>query len=160
MKNIQMIRSLLVICLFCSCTKSFVEQPVTIENNTKKTESETLIRNINGTTLTVTMTPEVVCYSYKDGETPKPCNIFVDLTCELSGPINGTVMVEIDKMNLINNSQGANSIRDTSDIQKTVINIAPNTTHITMRSNFTNPNNLDIAELFSFGNVEVYNKVQ
>jgi hypothetical protein len=149
--------------LSIACTKS-VNDPsandvqVSRSVNTEFTSND-LTRNINGVILKVILEPNVTCYSYRNGETPKPCDIFVNIRCTLSAPINKHVKVEILKTNEVAQNKGseANAI---SNVSKVVITFAPNTTSLTLNSTISNKNNNHIPEdQFKIGNVTTYTLV-
>jgi hypothetical protein len=85
-----------------SCTKSV--QPEQIVNTRLESESQMTAyvgSGANSALVTVKTEPYVVCESYQDGETPKPCNIFISFTCTLSQPLSNSVRVEIERSNLV-----------------------------------------------------------
>jgi len=146
MKKILLI-GLFVSCL--SCTKSVTntvtqkDTPGLIKVINTATDSTYFTRDLGSTTLTVSMNPVVTCYNYKDGETPKPCDIFIDIVCHLSNPINACVKVEIEKRDVVEENQNA---AVEADVKTVVLVIAPNTTQITFPSTFTNTNNLNVPD--------------
>jgi hypothetical protein len=85
-----------------SCTKSV--QPEQIVNTRLESASQMtayVARAASSTLVTVKTEPYVVCESYQDGESPKPCNIFISFTCTLSQPLSSSVRVEIERSNLV-----------------------------------------------------------
>lgn len=155
---------LVTVCLLAvSCRKAIdtppsAESPKLRSTNTASAplESKFLV-NGEEVILKIVMEPALVCESYRNGETPKPCNIFVDFTCTLSQPVNGYVTAEVQKTN----REAADSKLEGAETSEGIaFNIAPNTTKITYRSAFRNNNNLIVAEnRFRIKKVEMYNKI-
>ncbi len=148
---------LLVSCL--SCTKSVTntitqkDTPGLIQAVNTAADSTYFTIDLGSTTLTINMNPIVTCYSYNTGETPKPCNIFIDIVCHLSNPINAFVKVEIEKRDVVEQDQNAG-------VKTVVLVIAPNTTRITFPSTFTNKNNQDVPDTqYRIVNTLVYQAV-
>ena len=163
MKKIAIIKYLSISLLFFSCTKT-VENNIAVDNPSLSKQTNTalqsiyLVKDLDSTKLTITLNPVVSCYSYKNGETPKPCNILIDINCVLSKPVQGFIKIEIEKVNDNGaNKAGAGNL-DPSQ-HAIVFNIAPNTTHITLSSTFTNPNNQDVVDTYRIAHVTVYNIV-
>lgn len=145
----------LIAFLFLSCTKSADDHTTLTDQIVKKTnttlESKYLVKDLGITTVTITLDPMVTCYTYRNGQTPKPCDIFIDITCTLSKPISGAITVELTKLNTLEMERMPTSETNGN----IVLVIAPNTTKITMSSKMTNPNNQNIPDLFRMVNVTI-----
>jgi hypothetical protein len=154
MKKRACIQYLSIIFLFFSCTKN-ADNTILSGQTITVLESRYMFKDLDSTILTIKMDPVVTCYSYRNGETPKPCDIFITITCELSRPIKGLIKAEINRIdNLeINKSSGA------EELPSIVLNIAPNSTRVTLNTNISNSNNQNISDLFRIGSVTVYNLV-
>ena len=88
--------SLLLIVLtsfFYSCSKSLDAVPETTRKSTLGSRS--LVRKLDSAVLTVTIEPVIACYSYANGAIPRPCDISVEIRCELSRPIQSIVTIEL-----------------------------------------------------------------
>ncbi len=152
---------LLISCL--SCTKSVTntatpkDTPGLIQAVNTAVDSTYFTRDLGSTTLTINMNPVLTCYSSNVGETPKPCNIFIDIVCHLSNPINAFVKVEIEKRDVVEQTQNAGYV---ADVKTVVLMIAPNTTKITFPSTFTNKNNQDVPDTqYKIVNASVFQTV-
>ena len=155
MKKLYFIQCLLVLFLFTACTKNVdTVDSTTIVQTVTKFGSKSLVRDLgNNTVLTVTMTPAVTCYSYKNGEIPKPCTILLDVKCTLSKPINHWLKIEIN--------------RTLSDqwklgqflLPSLVVNMSANTEESSMRSNFTNQDNVNVPDIYAIGEVSLFDMV-
>ncbi len=105
------------------------------------------------------MEPELTCYSYKNGETPKPCNIFIRFTCTLSKPVNGNVKVDVQKTNLV--EPAGRKIQGLETQNGLAFDMAPNTTRFAYTSSFENNNNQLVPEnAFRIERVTFYKKVE
>ena len=147
---------LVIIFLFFSCIKS-VDNPASMDDERiKKTnttlESKYLIKDLGITILTITLDPMVTCYTYRNGQIPRPCDIFVDISCTLSKPITSAIRVELSKLNIMEMERAPNA----REVESVVLIIAPNTTKITMKSTLTNLNNQHIPDIFRLDNVTIY----
>jgi hypothetical protein len=164
MKNMVIILAAVCV-LSVSCSKTN-ETPVTAENPNLRSlsgqsaplEKRFVVNGRDTIVLKLVMEPAVACYSYKNGETPKPCDIFIDFTVTLSQPVAGYVSIDITKKNIATpkdpKPDGA------TNGTGVVFTLAPNTTRFTYRSSFRNNNNITVAEnQFSIENVVCYNKV-
>jgi hypothetical protein len=142
MKKLMVI-GLLVCCI--SCTKSVTEQNNSdlVKTTTSVLQSKYLIKDLGNTVLTITMEPVVTCYSYANGQTPKPCDIFVSATCTLSNPVNTSIKVVIEKTNIAEEDKNTSNNVTTTTM---VVNLAPNTTSLTFKSIFPNLNNQNIPD--------------
>lgn len=156
---------LVTVCLLAiSCRKAVDAPPAAEYPKLRSTssvsaplESKFLV-NGEEVILQMVMEPALVCQSYRNGETPKPCHIFIDFTCTLSKAINGYVTVEVQKTNREEAEDGKLEGAGTGD--GIAFNIAPNTTKFTFRSSFENNNNLTVAEnKFRIEKVGFYKKV-
>jgi hypothetical protein len=155
MKKIIFIPSISILFLFTACTKNVdTVNPTTITETVTKFVSKSMVRDLgNNTVLTVTMTPVITCYSFKNGEIPKPCTIFIDITCALSKPISRWLKIEINR-----------TLSDTwklgqSTLPSIVINMASNTEQSSMKSNFTNQDNVTVPDIYSIGEVSMFDMV-
>lgn len=132
-----------------SCTKSVTDTltpnntPGLITKTNTATDSTYFTRDLGGTVLTINMNAVVHCYAAGRGEVAKPCDIFTDIVCHLSNPINAFVKVEIEKRDMKEQNRTASIEAGT---QRIVVVIAPNTTKITFPSSFTNKNNYDVPD--------------
>jgi hypothetical protein len=153
--------SLLLIGLFFSCTKSIDNiQPLPQTSQLKQTDqtlsSKYLVRELAGTTLAITMDPVVTCYGYRNGEQPKPCDITIEITCTLSNPIDKGISIEVQKITDVDIKKDKGNAGAASQATAVMLNIAPHTTKVTLKTNLSNPDNQDIADLFRLGNVMLY----
>ena len=155
MKNLTFIPILSFLFLFTACTKSVDSvDTITIVSTVTKFASKALVRDLgNNTLLTITMIPVVTCYSYKNGEIPKPCTILLDVNCTLSKPINRWLKIEINR-SLCEQWKLGQSI-----LPSLVINMASNTTNSSMTSNFTNQDNITVPDIYSIGEVSMFDMV-
>ena len=124
---------LVIAFLLVSCTKSVTNTSLVHQNN-NVLNSSYLVKDLGITRLSIALEPQVVCYSYQNGEIPKPCNIFVYATVNLSKPIESGLMIELQRQNL-------------NDISTVVMVIAPNTTSVVLNTGFSNQNNLDVPDI-------------
>jgi hypothetical protein len=92
------------ICL--SCNKSAdtpaqvaISQTKTINSVSSPIEEKFVINGYDTVVLKMVMEPVLSCGSYRQGETPKPCDIFINFNCTLSQPVDGYVAVDIIKKN-------------------------------------------------------------
>lgn len=147
--------------LAVSCRKA-IDTPLAAENPNYRSisnESSRIEKKfvVNGQEIILKMilVPAVVCHSYSRGEAQKPCDIFIDLTCTLSQPVNGYVTVQVQKKNTI--GPGEPEPKGSKNEASVVLNIAPNTTKFTFRTSFRNNNNMMVDEnKFSINNVSYY----
>lgn len=124
---------LVIAFLLISCTKSAVNTTTANKSNNVLSSSY-LIQDLDSTKLSITLEPTVVCYSYKNGEIPKPCNIFVYATVTLSKPIESGLQIELQRQNLNDNSV-------------VILVIAPNTVKAELNTGFQNQNNQDVPDV-------------
>ena len=160
----MMIYILFIVCTI-ACTKSIhtpdqsekpVTEPLAIHTN-DVLESAALTRDLGPAILKITAEPNVVCYSYQNGEAPKPCNIFVAFNCSLSNPLDRYVKVEIVRTNMVTNDKNDAAVEP---LAKMVIIIAPHTTKFTLVSGMTTTDNNHIPEgEFKISDVHWYNQV-
>lgn len=118
--------------LLVACSKSVDQAPVAHRND-NVLESPFLVRDLNGTLLSITLEPNVVCYSYKDGETARPCDIFVYATVHLSKPLKGELHIELKREN-------------TGKTDVVILVIAPNSVSTILNTGFSNHDNLDVPD--------------
>ena len=126
-------RYLVIAFLLISCTKSVENTPIVKQTNNVLTSSY-LVQDLGSTRLSITLEPNVVCYSYQKGAIPKPCDIFVYATVNLSKPINAGLQIELERQNVNDNSM-------------VVMVIAPNTTQTILNTGFQNQNNQDVPDV-------------
>ena len=163
MRKIQSV--LVIVCLLSiSCTKT-TDSPVPSENPKLRSinslsaplEKRFALNGQDTVLLKLVMEPALTCYSYNTGQTPKPCDIFIDFICTLSRPVDGYVEVHIKKNNLAEFTNAKPSGTETdSDV---IFNVSPSTTKFTFRSSLRNNSNVTVAEnRFRIENVTFYNK--
>ncbi|MDB5209721.1 MAG: hypothetical protein JWQ30_548 [Sediminibacterium sp.] len=152
----------LVSIITISCQKAIDTQPQpkalelkTMSTETSPIEAKFVVNGHDTVVLQLVMSPALVCYSYRNGETPKPCNIFIEFTCTLSQPVNGYVKVDVQRTNIIGtNDPKPSGSENTAGVS---FNIAPNTTRYTYRSTLQTDNNQMVAEnSFRIDNVSMY----
>jgi len=124
---------LVIVILLISCTKS-VENSSVAKSTNNVLNSSYLIQDLDSTRLSISLEPNVVCYSYKNGEIPKPCDIFVYATINLSKPIKAGLQIELQREDLNSNST-------------VIMVIAPNTTQTILNTGFQNQNNEDVPDV-------------
>lgn len=100
--------------------------------------------------------PYVSCNSYKNGEAPEPCNIYINFNCRLSKSVNQYIRVEIERNNIVQSDkpdpgEGDNAVANPQVLQagaRISIIIPPNQTSIIFRSMLlgTNNNSIDRNE--------------
>lgn len=118
--------------LLVACSKSVDQAPVA-QRNDNVLESSFLVRDLNGTLLSITLEPNVVCYSYKDGEAARPCDIFVYATVHLSKPLTDELHIELRR----ETSAGTDDV---------VLVIAPNSVNAILNTGFSNQDNLNVPD--------------
>ncbi|MEO8175000.1 MAG: hypothetical protein ABI581_18030 [Sediminibacterium sp.] len=155
MKKIKPYYYLLFILLLVTCSKE-VNRPLVFETESS-TPVYTLSRDLGITTLSVTLVPVVTCYSYGRGETPKPCDIFIEITFHLSKPIENRLMVELVKARP--DDWGNKELTGGSDSSMLVFDISPGTQTATFKTSFRNPDNYHISGLFTFGQIFIYDRI-
>jgi hypothetical protein len=137
--------------LLFSCSKSLDIPPETIKTTTSA--MRTLVRNLDSTVLTVTITPVVVCYSYANGSFPRPCDAFIEITCKLSRPIQASVSVKLmcsDKAVTATSDMGASQIG---------FHMAPNTKQVVIRENLNGRSKEYATDMYSISSVSVYKMI-
>jgi hypothetical protein len=116
-----------------------------------------VINGYDTVVLKMVMEPVLSCGSYRQGETPKPCDIFINFNCTLSQPVDGYVAVDIIKKNTSGPTYPA--LEGGESEAGLTLNIAPNTTRFTYSSSFRNNNNIMVAaNRFSIRKVTFYRK--
>ncbi len=126
-----------------------------MSTETSPIEAKFVVNGHDTVVLRLVMSPALVCYSYRNGETPRPCNIFIEFTCTLSQPVNGYVKVDVQRTNMV----GMNDPKLVGSENQSGVsfNIAPNTTKYTYRSTLQTDNNQMVAEnSFKIDNVSMY----
>lgn len=132
---------LVIAFLFFSCTKSIDNTPVTHQNN-NVLNSSNLVQDLGNTIVSISLEPLVQCYSYQNGEIPKPCDIFVYATVKLSKPIDSRLKIELIRQNL-------------NDYSSVIMIIAPNTASVVLNTGFQNQNNQDVPDIMRIRNIAV-----
>jgi hypothetical protein len=132
---------LVIVFLLISCSKSVDHLP-TVNKNSNVLESGLLIRNLDSTILSITLEPNVVCYSYQDGETSRPCDILVYATVHLSRPLVSELHIELKRENV-------------GDDAEVVLVIAPNTATTILNTGFSNHDNQDVPDNVRIGKITV-----
>jgi hypothetical protein len=117
----KIIYGLLVLLL--SCTKSVDVQPVVKTNATYSLE-----KRIDGSTVRVVLEPILVCYSYKNGQIPKPCDIFVEATVYITPKLTNHLEIAL-----------------TNGVDKSYIVVFPGVEKTKLRSGLSNSNNNTIS---------------
>ncbi len=125
--------------LLVSCAKSVDHSPI-VHKNSNVLSSSFLVRNLDSTVLSITLEPNVVCYSYKDTATSKPCDIFVFATVHLSRPLASELHIELNRENVGDNAQ-------------VVLVMAPNTTSAELNTGFSNHDNQDVPDNVRIGKI-------
>ena len=123
---------LVIVFLLVSCSKS-VENSAIVQKNSNVLASPLLVRDLDSTLLSITLEPNVVCYSYRNGATPRPCNIFVYATVHLSKPLKSSLHIELKRENL-------------NDEAQVVLVIAPNSLVTELNTGFSNHDNQDVPD--------------
>jgi hypothetical protein len=144
-----------------SCTKSALhtEQKETVskEINTARDavpEMSVFFGDETKIKVNVKAEPFVICDSYQDNATPKPCNIYIDFTCTLSQAVNNYVRIEIERSNLVQVDKTDRGEGDTTVSTPPVFDagaritliIPPNAKSMVFRSTLSNPNNSNVPE--------------
>ncbi len=137
--------------LLFSCNKS-LDKPVETEKRTTLRVSD-LVRNLDSTVLTISLVPEVVCYSYPNGSVPRPCDIFVEIRCVLSRPIRAGINVELTRSNT------TGMLKYTVEPAMIGLYIAPNTRQISFRTTLSNKNNQAVTDTYRISSLFVYNLI-
>jgi hypothetical protein len=146
---------LLIVLTLISCSKEINEPAPLITESSIETFG--LNRDLDSTVLSATLLPVVTCYAYDQGETPKPCDIFVTVTCHLSRPITKRLYIEMIKVNETGwDKKGIDAETDSSTM---ILDIAPGIQEITFTTIFSNPDNLHVAGLFTFGKIIAYDRL-
>lgn len=156
---------LVTVCILVISCRKAIDTPLTAEDPKLRSTSSVsaplekkFLVNGEEVILKMFMEPALVCESYRNGETPKPCNIFIEFTFTLSKPINGHVSVAVQKTN--KEEAEDHKLEGARTHESVAFNIAPNTTKFTFRSSFQNNNNVMVAEnKFRIEKVSFYNKV-
>jgi hypothetical protein len=134
-----------------SCTKSLDITPEIIKTTTSGSRS--LVRNLDSAVLTVTITSVVVCYSYEIGSAPRPCDEFIDIRCELSRPIQASVLVKLTG----SKKQGVSG--NAVVLSETGFCLAPNTKQITAREKLNGNSKEYAMGMYTISGVSVYKMV-
>ena len=142
----------IVLSLFLFACSKNVGEPGTQKTSTVL-ESRFLEKNLGATVLKITMEPVVTCYSYSNGEAPRPCEILINVTCTLSTPIQKSIQVSLGKLT----TDSLNGLLE--DPEVIGLYIAPGTKKIMFRTNLPNLNNNNIPDVFRITAVSVNNKV-
>lgn len=132
---------LVIAFLFISCAKSADNTMIDKKSNNVLVSSF-LVQDLDSTLLSITLEPNVVCYSYKDGETPLPCNIFVYATVHLSKPLVSEIHIELQRQTANDNSI-------------VMMVIAPNTVQTVLNTGFSNQNNQDVPDVVRIRKVTI-----
>lgn len=132
---------LVIVLLLVSCSKS-IENTNPVNKSSNVLASGYLVRDLDSTTLSITLEPNVVCYSYKDGEPFKPCDIFVYATIYLSKPITSELHIELKREN-------------PNDNAAVVLVIAPNSTTTILNTGFSNHDNQDVPDNVRIGKITI-----
>lgn len=104
--------------------------------------------------VTVKPEPYVICESYQDGASAKPCNIFINFNLVLSQPVNDYLRVEIERSNVVTADKPDPAEGDSSVVNPPVaypgakiwIVVPPNKTTLTFRTALSNQSNTSISE--------------
>ena len=154
MKSTEFVKYLLIMFLFFSCAKK--AEQLLLSGQTTTLQSRFIIKNLDSTTLTITMDPVVTCYSYRNGETPKPCDIFITITCELSRPLKGTIKIEVEKRNQQEIHPGSEGQPISPAM---VLSMMHNTTRSIFKTTLSNPDTQNVSDLIQVSNITVYSLV-
>jgi hypothetical protein len=147
------VKYLLLFSLLASCTKTVEFLPV---NKTATVpESRYLIKQLGDAVLTISMEPIITCYGFRKGETPKPCNIYIEITCALSKPVPHSIKIELIKIN----TQNAAKLWQPENANPITLTIVPNTIRAILKSSFTNRDNQTVPDYFRIASVAVYDQV-
>lgn len=144
---------LLIACLFlfsCSKTAEMIQTPEKQQTTHTFLESTYLVKDLGSTLLKITLEPVLSCYGYVPGQTPRPCDIMIEVTCTLSKPISGAIKVELSRMFKAD-------IQSPNGQTETVIqlNIAPNTKEVIFSSRMTS-NSTELRDIFRIKDARIY----
>ena len=127
--------------LLVSCSKS-IENSTIINKNSNVLASPFLVRDLDSTILSITLEPNVECYSFQNGATPRPCNIYVYATVQLSKPLVSELHIELKRENVGDNAA-------------VVLVIAPYTQKTILNTGFSNHDNQDVPDNVRIGKITV-----
>lgn len=151
MKHILLICGL-ACCFACSKSVDTASKPATTAQARTVTDNQpsgTLTVQLDDAVLTVQMKPNLVCYASENGEADRPCDIFVDMNCTLSQPIQKSVLVKVERVNIVRDaySDVPNPVQPTAESSQTfAFTIAPGTTSVRFESPFRNENNISVPD--------------
>lgn len=117
--KIVIIMMILLVAL-SGCTKEVVDK--------KMDGSSSIVGTVNNSRVTIKLDPTVICYSYKNGEIPRPCDIWIYATVSISPRLSQHLAIELE------NGQSSS-----------IIVVGPNTDTITLNTGFQSLNNNYIA---------------
>ncbi|MBV9988543.1 MAG: hypothetical protein JO301_12755 [Chitinophagaceae bacterium] len=148
-----------ILFLYCSCSKQ-VASPAAGQAEVKAVQdTRSMIKDLDSTVLTLKLVPLVQCASYPNGGALIPCKITVQMICELSKPIAATIKAEVLKSDAVEQPESGHAGGAEPDPLKIVLILAPNTTRASFVTDFSNPDNNTVADLYRLGAVSAYRKV-
>lgn len=109
-----------------------------------------LVKQLDNTTLTVKLIPQVTCFSYANNEAPVPCVIRMVVVCQLSKPVTAGLHITLEE-----NVYSANSNKYLANTWETALGVyvAPGASVAEFRTNIDCPDNKSLPAVYRIGSI-------
>lgn len=134
------------------CTKSVEKLPENYTTTTQELGSSYFEKDLDSTILTIQLTPVITCYSYNKYTTPKPCEILVKFTCQLTQPLHSYLRIQIKRT-----LQPSGSLLvdpDQLNNDDLFIILSPFTQYTSLSSHYVNGSTAIVSDIYRIGTIE------